>query len=56
MFIGVHVCIWGLLSGSAVENLHLQCKDVQEMHVQSLDWEDAVEEETANPLQYSLFL
>ena len=55
MFIGVHVCIWGFSSGSAVENPPA-IQDVQEIHVQSLDWEDATEEETATHSSILLFL
>jgi len=54
MFIGVHVCIQGFSTGSAVKNPPAM-QEVQEIHVQSLDWEDATEEETATPSSILLF-
>ena len=47
--------MWGFSSGSAVENPPAM-QEVQEIHVQPLGWEDAMEEETATHSSILLFL
>ena len=46
------MCYWGFPDGSVVKKKKKTCLPMQEILIQSLDWEGPLEKETGNPLQY----